>query len=226
MQTKVLTFDSVTHELEGTKVLIPTISVGFIPMFTTELFVKALDLPFFAAIDTDLVVPICSSDDQGVKLPITLHGPIDDMYVLVLRSHPLRGQNVSFVQSVVSFLKSNRTIPIVLSSTDKTQFSPLHTTPFYMQPHGLTPSVELPIWQEELPGGTGNTQKFIDLLSEPWLLLLGLGSDSFTVESVVDFVVGVAYVLGVELDRIKLSDFASRMLIQLERPRVGSLYLK
>ncbi|KAL0225237.1 hypothetical protein RCL1_003149 [Eukaryota sp. TZLM3-RCL] len=222
MSTKL--FDSVLPQLRAQTLIVPCISVGFTALNAVELLVNALQIPLHTSLYSSDLHPFARySVSNTLETALDLYGPYDSTFFLVIRSPPIRGRNVAFVESLLDFIEKNSAKPIFLSSLDPSHRSVPTSTRSSMfmnitSSFDITSISAIPYHFDEfqeLPGG-GNTEKLLRYCTRknlPALFLLVWSDNSNSFEDCCQLISLCCNVLGISISQNQLDQSESIVFV-------------
>ncbi|KAI8366353.1 PAC2 family-domain-containing protein [Choanephora cucurbitarum] len=105
--------------LKGSKLLLPTVSIGNVPQLTFDLLVHTLKLQRVGYIDQDALMPVSGirEDDQtGVTVPMEVFQSNDHQWTYVQQRSPtIKGKRQAFLDQLVEFASQFSQVTIVTS---------------------------------------------------------------------------------------------------------------
>ncbi|KAL0092481.1 PAC2 family-domain-containing protein [Phycomyces blakesleeanus] len=119
MDTFVATPSFNKKDLEGSTLVLPTVSIGNVPQLTCDLIIHTLHLDRVGFLDDDSVLPVAGAREEtggiGVSVPIEVFQSSDHKWTVVQQRAPTeKGKKQQFLENIREFVKVHKFSQVVL----------------------------------------------------------------------------------------------------------------
>ncbi|KAI9028110.1 PAC2 family-domain-containing protein [Phycomyces nitens] len=105
--------------LEGSTLVLPTVSIGNVPQLACDLIIHTLHLERIGFLDDDSVFPVAGAREEtggiGVSVPIEVFQSQDHKWTIIQQRAPAeKGKKQQFLENIQEFVKAHKFSQVVL----------------------------------------------------------------------------------------------------------------